>query len=114
VIRRHPDIKWLRRAADIPELCALQARILDAMWPLLVPGGRLLYVTCSLLAAENQDQITAFLGRWPDARACPLVPAAAPDQASAWGQARTHGRQLLPSPGGSDGFYFALIEKIAP
>ncbi len=114
VIRRHPDIKWLRRAADIPELCTLQARILDAMWPLLVPGGRLLYVTCSLLAAENQDQIAAFLGRWPDARECPPAPDPAADQAASWSQTRTHGRQLLPRPGGSDGFYFALIEKSAP
>jgi 16S rRNA (cytosine967-C5)-methyltransferase len=110
VIRRHPDIKWLRRATDIPELCALQARILDAIWPLLAPGGRLLYVTCSLLAAENQDQIAAFLGRQGDARERPILT----DGAVAWGLARTHGRQLLPSPAGSDGFYFALLEKTAP
>ncbi|HYN77012.1 MAG TPA: 16S rRNA (cytosine(967)-C(5))-methyltransferase RsmB, partial [Lamprocystis sp. (in: g-proteobacteria)] len=110
VIRRHPDIKWLRRAADIPELCALQTRILDAMWPLLAPGGRLLYVTCSLLAAENQGQIAAFLGRWDNARECAMLP----DRPADWGVARDHGRQLLPSHGGSDGFYFALIEKLAP
>jgi 16S rRNA (cytosine967-C5)-methyltransferase len=118
VIRRHPDIKWLRRAADIPELCALQQRILDAIWPLLAPGGRLLYATCSLLAAENQDQIAAFLARWPDARECPIPADPLTGQAGprdlTWGLARVHGRQLLPSPGGSDGFYFALIEKSTP
>ncbi len=105
VIRRHPDIKWLRRATDIPELCALQARILDAIWPLLAPGGRLLYVTCSVLAAENQDQVAAFLARQPAAREVPI--------AAAWGHERRHGRQLLPMNGGSDGFYFALLEQTA-
>ena len=103
VIRRHPDIKWLRRAADIPALCELQQRILDAAWGLLAPGGRLLYVTCSVLAAENEDQVAAFLARTPEARECPL-----PDD---WGTPRGHGRQLLPTPGGSDGFYYALLER---
>jgi len=103
VIRRHPDIKWLRRAADIPALCELQSRILDAAWGLLAPGGRLLYVTCSLLAAENQDQVAAFLTRAPDARELPL--------SGVWGLPRDPGRQLLPTAGGSDGFYYALLEK---
>ena len=106
VIRRHPDIKWLRRSSDIQGLTELQGRILDSVWPLLAPGGRLLYVTCSLLAAENQDQIAAFLARRPDARELPI--------AADWGLARTHGRQLLPTAGGSDGFYFALIGKDGP
>jgi len=103
VIRRHPDIKWLRRAADIPALCELQARILDAAWRLLAPGGRLLYVTCSVLAPENEEQVGAFLARTPDAREVPI--------AVDWGLARGHGRQLLPAPGGSDGFYYALLER---
>ena len=103
VIRRHPDIKWLRRAADIPVLCELQQRILDAAWGLLAPGGRLLYVTCSLLAAENEEQIAGFLARRPEAHECPLP--------GDWGLARSHGRQLLPTTGGSDGFYYALLEK---
>lgn len=103
VIRRHPDIKWLRRAADIPPLCELQGRMLDAAWGLLAPGGRLLYATCSLLAAENQDQVTAFLARTPGAGELPLP--------GEWGVPRDHGRQLLPTPGASDGFYYALLEK---
>jgi 16S rRNA (cytosine967-C5)-methyltransferase len=103
VIRRHPDIKWLRRAADIPPLCELQGRMLDAVWRLLVPGGRLLYATCSLLVAENQDAVAAFLARTPGARELPLP--------GDWGLVRTHGRQLLPTVGGSDGFYYALLER---
>lgn len=106
VIRRHPDIKWLRRASDIPALAAVQSRMLDALWPLLVPGGRLLYVTCSLLAAENHAQIAAFLARQPQARARPL--------ATDWGEPQRYGRQLLPTPDGSDGFYYALIERVLP
>ena len=104
VIRRHPDIKWLKRADDIPALAAVQARMLDAIWPLLAPGGRLLYATCSLLADENHRQIAAFLARQPQARELPL--------ATDLGLAMPHGRQLLPTPGGSDGFFYALIEKV--
>jgi len=103
VIRRHPDIKLLRRAEDIDQLSALQARILDALWPTLRPGGRLLYVTCSVMAKENHRQISAFLGRHKDARPLPLeVP---------WGHACEVGRQILPGEDGMDGFYYALLEK---
>ncbi len=104
VIRRHPDIKWLRRASDITTLVAIQAQMLDAIWPRLAPGGRLLYATCSLLAAENESQIAVFLSRQPQAREMSL--------ATDWGQARQHGRQLLPTQGGHDGFYYALIERL--
>lgn len=103
VIRRHPDIKWLRRDTDLPALCDVQARMLDALWPLLLPGGALLYATCSLLPAENEAQIRAFLGRWNDAHARPLE--------KTWGIARPWGRQTLPQEGGPDGFYYALLEK---
>jgi 16S rRNA (cytosine967-C5)-methyltransferase len=103
VIRRHPDIKWLRRAEDVTALSALQARMLDATWDLLAPGGRLLYATCSLLAAENHEQVAAFLARTPDAHESPIP--------ATWGVARPHGRQLLPTPGGTDGFYYAVIDK---
>jgi 16S rRNA (cytosine967-C5)-methyltransferase len=106
VIRRHPDIKWLRRDSDIAPLCSSQKRMLDALWPLLLPGGTLLYATCSLLPEENQEQIQAFLGRHGDALARPLqVP---------WGAAQPFGRQLLPQERGPDGFYYAALEKSSP
>lgn len=104
VIRRHPDIKWLRRDSDILTLADLQARMLDALWPLLVPGGTLLYVTCSLLPEENERQVQAFLRRRGDARARPL--------GASWGVARSFGRQTLPREGEADGFYYAALEKI--
>lgn len=104
VIRRHPDIKWLKRATDIAALAATQAQMLDAIWLLLAPGGRLLYATCSLLADENHRQIAAFLARQPQARELPL--------ATTQGIAMPHGRQLLPTPQGSDGFFYALLEHV--
>ena len=103
VIRRHPDIKWLRRSSDLPVLCNVQARMLDALWSLLVPGGTLLYATCSLLPVENEAQIRAFLRRRNDVHARPLE--------KTWGIARPCGRQTMPQEGGPDGFYYALLEK---
>jgi 16S rRNA (cytosine967-C5)-methyltransferase len=103
VIRRHPDIKQLRRDGDIPALAKAQAQMLDALWTLLAPGGRLLYATCSVLPDENEEQIAAFLARAPDAREVPLPHPV--------GIARDHGRQLLPRADGPDGFYFALLSK---
>jgi 16S rRNA (cytosine967-C5)-methyltransferase len=103
VIRRHPDIKLLRRPGDVAQTVAQQQRLLEALWPLLAPGGRLLYATCSLLKAENEAQIASFLGRHADARLLTL-----PTEA---GAAREQGQQLLPQPGGHDGFYYALLEK---
>ncbi len=105
VIRRHPDIKWLRRPTDIEALAARQERLLEALWPLLAPGGTLLYVTCSLLAAENEEQVRAFLSRHRDAVEDPI-------QAD-WGQPRNRGRQVLPSLAGGDGFYYARLRKEA-
>lgn len=104
VIRRHPDIKWLRRDSDIGSLTDLQARMLDALWPLLVPGGTLLYVTCSLLPEENEAQVQAFLRRRSDARAAVLD--------LSRGVARAFGRQTFPRSGEADGFYYAALEKI--
>jgi len=105
VIRRHPDIKWLRRPEDIPALRARQARMLDALWPLLAPGGTLVYVTCSLIPDENEQQIRAFLSRHADASDLPIV--------ADWGLPRLSGRQILPQPDGGDGFYFARLRKTA-
>lgn len=106
VIRRHPDIKLLRRESDIAELAALQRSILKAIWPLLKPGGRMLYVTCSILPAENEQQLNWFLVEQPDARECPIE--------ASWGEARQLGRQIAPGEEGLDGFYYALLEKTAP
>jgi 16S rRNA (cytosine967-C5)-methyltransferase len=103
VIRRHPDIKLLRREHDIAELADLQRRILKAVWPLLKPGGLMLYVTCSFLAAENEHQLAWFLVEQPQARERPID--------VDWGEARSVGRQIAPGEGGMDGFYYALLEK---
>lgn len=107
VIRRHPDIKLLRRATDIAQTVAIQASLLDRLWLTLKPGGRLLYATCSLLKAENEDQITAFLARTANAQPLPLrLDGEMP------GQWRPQGRQLLPEIDGHDGFYYALLSKV--
>jgi 16S rRNA (cytosine967-C5)-methyltransferase len=103
VIRRHPDIKLLRRESDIPELARLQRRILQQIWPLLEPGGQMLYATCSVLATENEQQLEWFLGEQSDARERPLQ--------VAWGEPRPVGRQIAPGEAGMDGFYYALLEK---
>jgi 16S rRNA (cytosine967-C5)-methyltransferase len=96
VARRHPDIKWLRREADIDAFAVRQARILDALWRALSPGGKLLYVTCSVFTEENDAVVDAFAARTPGAHR-----AALPGGAAA---------QLLPGPE-HDGFFFALLEK---
>jgi 16S rRNA (cytosine967-C5)-methyltransferase len=110
VIRRHPDIKLLRRAADIPRLAERQAAMLRSGWALLAPGGLLLYASCSVLAAENEDVVGRFLAERPDADdltggftgAWPgRPPGAGP------------GYQLLPGEAGTDGFYYACLRKRA-
>ena len=102
VIRRHPDIKWLRKATDIQQLVTLQANILDAMWTLLKPGGTLLYATCSILPQENSQQISQFLQRTSDATLSPL---------SDNEQTEYPGRQILPGENKMDGFYYARLIK---
>jgi len=103
VIRRHPDIKLLRRETDIVSLVKTQSAMLDALWPTLKPGGYLLYATCSILPDENTLQIQAFLARQPDAREVTIK--------ANWGIAQAAGRQILPGQQGMDGFYYALLEK---
>ncbi len=98
IARRHPDIKWLRRAGDLAALAARQAAILDALWQALRPDGKLLYVTCSVFPQENDAVIEAFLARAPRALRLPLSDAAA--------------AQGLPDAE-RDGFYYALIQKQA-
>ena len=108
IVRRHPDVRWLRRSTDIAALAATQDRLLDALWPLLKPGGRLLYCTCSVFRAEGQDRIDAFLQRQADASMASSPPSPG---------------HLLPLPDNdvagsagaddalTDGFFHALIAK---
>ncbi|MEE9560876.1 MAG: 16S rRNA (cytosine(967)-C(5))-methyltransferase RsmB [Acidiferrobacterales bacterium] len=103
VIRRHPDIKLHRSRAVVESLVRLQARILDGLWSLLASGGKLLYVTCSVLPAENDHQVSAFTARHGDAAALTLaVPV---------GIARAPGIQILPGQEDMDGFYYACLQK---
>ncbi|WP_369309128.1 16S rRNA (cytosine(967)-C(5))-methyltransferase RsmB [Providencia rettgeri] len=98
VIRRHPDIKWLRRESDINELAELQAKILEAIWPYLKTGGTLLYATCSVMPEENSQQIQNFLAKHIDAHLNDGTQA---------------GLQILPSAEGGDGFFYARLIKQA-
>ena len=103
VIRRHPDIKLHRRGSDIAQLAHAQARLLIALWPLLAPGGRLVYATCSVLRDENERVVAAFLDAHADAHphGCEL-PA---------GHPAGIGWQILPGYGGLDGMYYAMLAK---
>lgn len=103
VIRRHPDIKVLRRSSDLGGLVDHQAKLLEALWPLLARGGLLLYATCSVLPQENTAQIARFLAQHPDARARAMD--------APWGRSVGPGRQILPGADGMDGFFYALLEK---
>jgi len=96
VVRRHPDIRWLRRSSDIEGFAATQARMLEALWQLLAPGGTLLYATCSVFPEENGLQVRSFLDRHPEALKMPL--------------AGLGDGQILPGSE-TDGFYYALLEK---
>lgn len=105
VIRRHPDIKWLRREADIETAARRQRDLLTALWPMLAGGGRLVYATCSILAAEGDAVIADFIVEEPTAGIVPIQ--------AAWGRATKNGRRLAPGDHGFDGFYYAVLEKAA-
>lgn len=107
VIRRHPDIKLLRREEDISALTKLQAQILDNLWLMLKPGGVLLYATCSIIRDENDHQIEAFLKRQKNSEAAEIIIEAD------WGIRMPFGRQILPGEQNMDGFYYALLRKSA-
>lgn len=105
IVRRHPDVRWLRRETDIAQLALIQARLLTSLWALVKPGGRLLYCTCSVFRAEGDDQVQAFLARNTNASLLPspghLMPAHRAQGASTQDNA----------DGDHDGFYYALLEK---
>lgn len=103
VIRRHPDIKLLRRREDIAQLTELQTQLLETAWRLLKPGGRLLYATCSVLPQENSQKISQFCQLHPEAKLATLN--------ADWGVACDSGRQLFPQATSHDGFYYALLHK---
>ena len=102
VIRRHPDIRWLRKSSDIDNLAALQRQILDTLWALLKPGGTMLYATCSILPQENTQQIQQFLAQTPDAQLSPVTKIETSERP---------GRQILPGEQQMDGFYYARLVK---
>ena len=104
VIRRHPDVKLLRRESDIAPLADQQLCILRGLWPLLKTGGTLLYATCSILDEENSQVIQRFLTEEADA--------ALSDTEMAGSESVTGGRQLLPSSGGTDGLFYATLKKV--
>lgn len=105
VIRRHPDIRLLRHSTDIPQTVALQKQILENMWQQLKVGGTLLYITCSILKAENEQQMVEFFAQHSDAKEIKIE--------ADWGIEQIHGRQLLPTADQGDGFFYCRIEKTA-
>ncbi|MGE5625308.1 MAG: 16S rRNA (cytosine(967)-C(5))-methyltransferase RsmB [Bacillota bacterium] len=103
VVRRHPDVKVRRRPEEVAAAAGLQARLLAALWPLLAPGGKLLYVTCSVFRRENVAQLETFLSATPGATILPIE--------ADWGVVAGPGRQVLTGEGGMDGFYYGCVEK---
>ena len=103
VMRRHPDIRLRRTAADVTQSSREQRRLLHALWPLLAIGGRLLYATCSILHCENDASIDTLLEQYDDAQVLPLPVTA--------GRLTRHGRQILPGDDDMDGFYYCLLTK---
>jgi 16S rRNA (cytosine967-C5)-methyltransferase len=107
IVRRHPDVRWLRRASDIPQLAQTQARLLSALWPLLRPGGRMVYCTCSVFRAEGEAQVQAFLAHNKEAHLRPGPGHLLPHS----GENDQPLRDNLP--GDHDGFFYAVLDKRA-
>ena len=103
VIRRHPDIKLLRTIEDVSDIAALQHNLLEALWPLLSPGGLLVYATCSVLSEENENQIARFIQDHPYSQYVEIEPS--------WGHPTTHGLQILPGENSMDGFFYSVLKK---
>ncbi len=108
IVRRHPDVRWLRRPTDISQLAAIQAELLATLWPLVRPGGRLLYCTCSVFVAEGDAQAQAFLAHHTDARLMPSPGHLRPQSRDEATQSADIRDNLT---GEHDGFYYALFEK---
>ncbi len=104
VIRRHPDIKRLRRPEDIASLAARQRELLDAAWTMLAPGGMLLYATCSIIQQENDVQLAEFVSGRTDASVRKI--------GAPWGRALSCGRQILPGFDGMDGFFYGRLDRL--
>ena len=108
IVRRHPDVRWLRRASDVDQLVRVQRGLLEALWPLLKPGGRLVYATCSVFRAEGDEQVQAFLERHTNAVHRPSPGHLLPASASLQGQ-------FNDNPlGGYDGFFYSCLDKATP
>jgi len=103
VIRRHPEIKWIRTPEQVEESVKAQAGLLQSLWPLLKPGGILVYATCSVLRVENSEQTSHFIENHPDAEPLPLE--------TGYGRRAGHGCQILPGEFNMDGFYYARFRK---
>ena len=103
VIRRNPDIKYLRKGEDVASLSNIQLAVLNNCWQMLAPGGRLVYATCSIFPQENERLIGRFMKQADDATLVTID--------AEWGEPRPAGRQLMPQAGGHDGFYYAVLEK---
>ncbi|MDX1625196.1 MAG: 16S rRNA (cytosine(967)-C(5))-methyltransferase RsmB, partial [Wenzhouxiangellaceae bacterium] len=104
IMRRHPDVRWLRRPDDIEANARVQAALLENLWPLLAPGGLLVYATCSILHAENRDRARAFLDAHPDAEIQPPKVPGAVDVGA--------GEQVLPGNLDRDGFYYLRLRRL--
>jgi len=105
VIRRHPEIKWLRSRDQVDAVIQTQAALLAALWPLLEPGGVFVYATCSVLKRENELQIQGFLQQHEDAKVVNI--------AADWGTELSYGRQIMPGEAQMDGFFYAVLRKSA-
>lgn len=103
VIRRHPDIKLLRKEEDIDAVIMLQQQLLETLWPLIAPGGLLVYATCSILPEENEMQIARFVAKQTN-----CTPST---KTQAWGRATGHGWQILPGDHQMDGFFYSVLLK---
>ena len=111
VIRRHPDIKWLRRPADIAQLVVRERKLLDQMWGLLEPGGRLVYSTCSVLRPENSNLVSQFLADRSDAVDITKSISLEVQGLNALSQVADVGISIFPGISGTDGFYYACLER---